>query len=776
VAAAKASGYLEPELSAISMNSGAALVNSGPRVLILADADGPSTNALASNLANAGFQVTVRPAPENTWDGTNPALTGYALVIHLNGFTWNTPLRAGGQVALTSFVQNGGGFIRGQWNGYESVTGNQRGMPNLVLQGTGTTAAELNCAQCVITYNVVPDQATHRVLGKLPASFTFRADGHDAAAQVTFATDPSTVLMRLPTGAPAVLVRQFGQGKVVNFSFAPNYGLGGMGVTLLDANVLRLYQNSAMWITGWTPDGDGDGIFDSADNCPSVTNADQANLDGDAAGDACDPDDDADGVADTADNCPMLANFNQYDQDRDGTGDACEIQADQTITFAELAAKAFGDADFTVAATSSSNLPVSFTASGKCTISEVTVHLTGAGECTITAHQEGNTSYKAAAEVSRTFNIAKGAAMLALGTLNATYNGGAIPVTVTSNPAGLTGVAVTYSGSTTPPTNAGSYAVRATLENENYQAAPVSGTLVIAKASATITVGSTFVYDGTPKQAKVTTSPEGLGTIVLTYAQNGVPVPWAINAGTYQVLARLENENYHAPDALGTLTIAPATPTIIWAEPAPIKPGTHLGAAQLNASATGVGGVSVAGNFVYTPAAGMVLKPGSYVLSVEFTSNDNNYTGNAAAIRIEVTPGSKLQVSTLNNSVKAPPAFNRVQAGDAVELTFTVEGYQGSTILQSGSPSSSPITCKAVRSEHRIAESILAARSGLRQHGVSKFKYIWKTDPNWAGTCRKLAVTLVDGSGYEALFRFASTGRESHRSEKRGKVKLRGKR
>jgi hypothetical protein len=428
-----------------------------------------------------------------------------------------------------------------------------------------------------------------------------------------------------------------------------------------------------------------------------------------------------------------------------------------------------------VAATSSSNLPVSFTASGKCTISEGTVHLTGAGECTITAHQEGNTSYKAAAEVSRTFNIAKGAAMLALGTLNATYNGSAIPVTVTSNPAGLTGVAVTYNGSTTAPTNAGSYSVSATLDHDNYQAAPVSGTLVIAKASATITVGATFEYDGTPKQAQVTTSPEGLGTIVLSYAQNGVSVPWAINAGTYQVLARLENQNYQAPDALGTLTIVPATPTIIWPEPAPIRPGTQLGAAQLNASATGVGGVSVAGNFVYTPAAGMVLKPGSYVLAVEFTSSDKNYTGNAAAIRIEVAPGSKLRVSSLSKSVKEPPTFNRVQAGDAVSLTFTAEGDKGSTILQAGSPTSSPITCKAVRSEHPIRESVLAGRSGLRQDG-SKFKYVWKTDPSWAGTCRKLALTLVDGSAYEALFRFASAGSQHGEvNSKRGKGKPRAR-
>ena len=38
-------------------------------------------------------------------------------------------------------------------------------------------------------------------------------------------------------------------------------------------------------------DGDGDGTCDALDNCPAVANADQADLDGDLAGDACDDDD-----------------------------------------------------------------------------------------------------------------------------------------------------------------------------------------------------------------------------------------------------------------------------------------------------------------------------------------------------------------------------------------------------------------------------------------------------------------------------------------------------
>jgi hypothetical protein len=82
-------------------------------------------------------------------------------------------------------------------------------------------------------------------------------------------------------------------------------------------------------------------------------------------------------------------------------------KAGQTITFAALADKAFGDPDFTVSATASSGLPVSFSvgSTDNCTIAGTTVHITGSGTCTVTASQAGNGNYNAAPAVSRTFAI-----------------------------------------------------------------------------------------------------------------------------------------------------------------------------------------------------------------------------------------------------------------------------------------------------------------------------------------------------------------------------------
>ena len=115
-------------------------------------------------------------------------------------------------------------------------------------------------------------------------------------------------------------------------------------------------------------------------------------------------------------------------------------KANQTITFAALANKTFGDPPFTVSATATSGLAVTFAvgASDKCTIAGATVTLTGAGSCTVTASQAGDANYNAAAPVAQSFTIAPAAATVTLNGLSQTYDGTPRVVTATTSPAGLT--------------------------------------------------------------------------------------------------------------------------------------------------------------------------------------------------------------------------------------------------------------------------------------------------------------------------------------------------
>ncbi len=671
---------------------------SGTKVLILSDVDGPATTSLANSIVSAGFHVGLLQAPEYNWFGTNPSLDGYDVVIHLNGFTYNLPLSADAQTGLQAFVNNGGGFVGAQWNGYEELVGQQTGMPELVLLGVGDATSDA-CGPCDVTYTTVAGQENHPVLAELPSSFTIYADGHDASAKST--SDAATVvLMRSPSGGPAVLVRQVGSGKVVNFSFAPNYSdIPSSRQTLADPKVQQLYVNAVRWMSGsqgnaggGSLDRDADGFVDGSDNCIDRSNPGQLDGDSDGLGDLCDPDDDGDGVNDDVDNCE-LPNPDQLDVNENWIGDACEVVSTQpqVITFDPLADRTYGDAPFTITASASSGLPVNLVVSGTCAIDGATVSITAAGTCTVIAQQSGNESWTFAPDVIRTFTI--------------------------------------------------------------------------AKAPATITLGTEYTYDGTVKQSTVTTSPAALSGVTLTYTLGGTIVSNPVNAGVYQVVATLTNPNYQSEPTNGTLTINPAPPVISWSSPAPISSETPLSVTQLNATASGLGGVSLGGNFVYLPAAGTVLPAGTdRPLSVEFFPSSGNYARAIKTVTITVlqadTPPS-LEFTGFFLPVHNLPVVNGVAAGQIVPVSFSVEGAGGAPVLQPGSPSSTEVSCNGAGPVKMIKATLSNGTGGLQSVG-NQYTYMWKSSTSWAGTCRKLVVTLVDGSTHEALFRFTNAAKPNH--------------
>jgi hypothetical protein len=96
-------------------------------------------------------------------------------------------------------------------------------------------------------------------------------------------------------------------------------------------------------------------------------------------------------------------------------------KASQTISFAALGAKTLADGPFTVGATASSGLPVSFASAtpAVCTVDGSSVTITGAGDCTVTASQAGNTTYNAATPVPQTFAIAKASQSITFAALGA---------------------------------------------------------------------------------------------------------------------------------------------------------------------------------------------------------------------------------------------------------------------------------------------------------------------------------------------------------------------
>ncbi len=195
----------------------------------------------------------------------------------------------------------------------------------------------------------------------------------------------------------------------------------------------------------------------------------------------------------------------------------------QTITFGALSGKAYTDPPFSVSATATSGLTVTFASSNTsvATVSGTTVTITGVGSTTLTASQSGDLNYNPAPNATQALTVGKGVQTITFGALSpVTYGDPAITLTAVAS----SGLPVSYSSSNTAvATVSGSVVtivgggaaniVASQSGNSNYSAASnVTQLLTVNKAAQTITfatVASPAVV-GDPPVTLVASSTSGL--------------------------------------------------------------------------------------------------------------------------------------------------------------------------------------------------------------------------------------------------------------------------
>lgn len=174
-------------------------------------------------------------------------------------------------------------------------------------------------------------------------------------------------------------------------------------------------------------------------------------------------------------------------------------KANQTITFGALGNKTYGDADFTVSATASSGLAVSFSSQTLLTcstsgINGSTVTILAAGSCTVRASQAGNSNYNAAPNVDQSFTINKRNATWTTNPNSKTY-GNADPVPLTTGSGDFLvadGVTATYSRVAGETVAGSPYPITATLSAaagvlDNYNITNNGADFTINKRPITVT-------------------------------------------------------------------------------------------------------------------------------------------------------------------------------------------------------------------------------------------------------------------------------------------------
>jgi hypothetical protein len=220
-----------------------------PSVLLIWDSSGEGTPGLKTALEDTGIEVTLSYTSEDFYNGSNPAPDEFDVVVHLNGTTHSTDMPDGGQQALVRHVQEGGGYIGGEWNGFERTQGRMQLMRDLILLDRA------DGGEGSFTLTTVPAESSHPILNNVPTTFTF-SGGVSFAQAHSFAIDPVTVLMRQPgfgtngVLADAVAVREFGLGRIISFHHAGNYNHFNYH-TLDDANIRQLYIDGVFWCAGF---------------------------------------------------------------------------------------------------------------------------------------------------------------------------------------------------------------------------------------------------------------------------------------------------------------------------------------------------------------------------------------------------------------------------------------------------------------------------------------------------------------------------------------------
>ena len=282
-------------------------------------------------------------------------------------------------------------------------------------------------------------------------------------------------------------------------------------------------------------------------------------------------------------------------------------------------------------------LPVSYTGIGGTVYGPSTTPPTNSGTYRASANYAESANYLGSSD-SKNFTINKATPVVTVSGGPFTYDGTPHAATVTiigvggapvigSTILNYAGIPPTnYGPSTTAPTDAGTYQVRAvfTSTDNNYNNAQGSGSITINKVASVTTVtvpgGESFTYDGNAHPATVSVT--GVSGLSLTpapvYSCGHAPISVA-DSGCTASYTYPGDVNYLGSSDSKTYTISKASPIVTVTGGTFTYDGTPHGA---TVSVTGIGGAAVSGSATFTYAG---IPPTSYGPSSTAPTNAGSY-------------------------------------------------------------------------------------------------------------------------------------------------------
>jgi len=382
----------------------------------------------------------------------------------------------------------------------------------------------------------------------------------------------------------------------------------------------------------------------------------------------------------------------------------------QTISFAQPSNKTLGMSPFSLSATASSSLTVSFqsTTTNRCTTSGTTVTLISAGLCSIQADQAGDATYAAATSVTQSFTISETLTITTPSSgLSGTYGSSYFLTLSASGGSGNNSFSL-FSGSlpsglslssggiiSGTPTVAGSSAITVRVTDSNTATATTNSfTLTIDSRTITITAADrSATYTGSAVSVSNTYSitsgtlagSDSISALTYTFTSiggyNSTTAP--TTAGTYTITPSSASlspgtvSNYAFSYDTATLTIAQATQSTLTITSTTVAYGETLTVATSGGSGSGDVSLNlISGNCT---VSGVTLTPtatGSCLITATKASDTNYQAVTSAQVSITITTGSATATISFSSTTFTFGTTNTITitASTAGSVRFSANG------------------------------------------------------------------------------------------------------
>jgi hypothetical protein len=413
----------------------------------------------------------------------------------------------------------------------------------------------------------------------------------------------------------------------------------------------------------------------------------------------------------------------------------------QTITFTNVPSSAVYNSQFTVAATASSGLPVTYSSSGSCTDSganPATYTMTsGTGTCSVIANQAGNSTWAPASQVTKSVSATLATPTISISNLPAnavygskytatySYTGNGTP-SVTSSTTSV----CTASGSSVSLVGVGTCTLKASATATTNYAAVTGSVQSFTVGQATQAITLTNVPSSAAYKSSFTVTATASSGLAVTYTNSGgcsnSGATYTMNSGTVAcsvIVNQAGNSDYSAaPKVSEGVTATVATQTIAFTTKAP---ATAAYKTSFTVAATG----GASGNAVTFTSSGSCSNSGT-------TYTMTSGTGTCSVIAN--------QAGTTNEYSAAPTVTQTVSATYST-ATLTPGSLNFGTVTSGKSSSAQTATLTNTGSTPLIISSI-----GFTGTNASSF-----TETN---TCPSSSSSLAAGAKCAIAVTFKSGG------------------